>query len=248
MGTEGTSNLIPSVRKGDKTTLYLYGRENATVRASWVSGNGLISLGTFDIRGQQVSAIDLGSVPSGVSGIQLDSDDVFLAQAKVTANGGDGQEDFALLPAVAPEKRSAIALPDGYDLSLTLANTSNAKTTATVAFMNDDGSMRQGKQVTIKANSAMTMDTQGVAAVVACKDDTVAWGLRLDPTRWRARRSPACPRSGRPSLGCAWRVSPRPTACHWCASRWKAEGVIAGIIETRAPASLNAGAHVFIQG
>ena len=39
--------------------------------------------------------------------------------------------------------------------------------------------MRQGKQVTIKANSAMTMDTQGVAAVVACKDDTVAWGLRL---------------------------------------------------------------------
>lgn len=179
LGTEGTSNLIPSVRKGDKTTLYLYGRKNATVRASWVSGNGLISLGTFDIRGQQVSAIDLGSVPSGVSGIQLDSDDVFLAQAKVTANGGDGQEDFALLPAVAPEKRSAIALPDGYDLSLTLANTSNAKTTATVAFMNDDGSMRQGKQVTIKANSAMTMDTQGVAAVVACKDDTVAWGLRL---------------------------------------------------------------------
>ena len=80
---------------------------------------------------------------------------------------------------MAPEKRSAIALPDGYDLSLTLANTSNAKTTATVAFMNDDGSMRQGKQVTIKANSAMTMDTQGVAAVVACKDDTVAWGLRL---------------------------------------------------------------------
>ena len=179
LGAEGTSNLIPSVRKGDKTTLYLYGRKNATVRASWVSDNGLISLGTFDIRGQQVSAIDLGSVPSGVSGIQLDSDDVFLAQAKVTANGGDGQEDFALLPAVAPEKRSAIALPDGYDLSLTLANTSNAKTTATVAFMNDDGSMRQGKQVTIKANSAMTMDTQGVAAVVACKDDTVAWGLRL---------------------------------------------------------------------
>ena len=79
---------------------------------------------------------------------------------------------------MAPEKRSAIALPDGYDLSLTLANTSNAKTTATVAFMNDDGSMRQGKQVTIKANSAMTMDTQGVAAVVTCKD-TVAWGLRL---------------------------------------------------------------------
>ena len=94
MGAEGTSNLIPSVRKGDKTTLYLYGRKNATVRASWVSDNGLISLGTFDIRGQQVSAIDLGSVPSGVSGIQLDSDDVFLAQAKVTANGGDGQEDF----------------------------------------------------------------------------------------------------------------------------------------------------------
>ena len=179
LGAEGTSNLIPSVRKGDKTTLYLSGRKNATVRASWVSDNGLISLGTFDIRGQQVSAIDLGSVPSGVSGIQLDSDDVFLAQAKVTANGGDGQEDFALLPAVAPEKRSAIALPDGYDLSLTLANTSNAKTTATVAFMNDDGSMRQGKQVTIKANSAMTMDTQGVAAVVTCKDDTVAWGLRL---------------------------------------------------------------------
>ncbi|NMM96418.1 hypothetical protein G1C98_1154 [Bifidobacterium sp. DSM 109960] len=179
LGEADTSNLIPSVRKGDKTTLYLYSEKNTTVRASWVSDNGLIALGSYNIKGQQVSAIDLGNAPSGANGIQLDSDDQFQAEAKATLGGSSGQEDFALLPSVAPEQRSAIALPDGYDTSLTLANTSNADTTATVAFMDADGSMKQGQQVTIKANSATTMNTDGVAAVVECKDGTVSWGLRL---------------------------------------------------------------------
>ena len=174
-----TSNLIPSIRQGDKTTLYLYGAKNTTVRASWVSDNGLISLGSYEVKGQQVSAIDLGAAPKGANGIQLDSDEPFTAAAKATLDGSDGQEDFALLPAVAPMKRSAVALPDGYDASLTLANTSTSDTTATVSFMNDDGSMGESREVNIKANSAVTMDGEGVAAMVTCKNGDVAWGLRL---------------------------------------------------------------------
>lgn len=179
LGAADTSNLIPSVRKGDKATLYLYSAKNTTVRASWVSGDGLISMDSYDVKGQQVSAIDLGDVPSDVSGIQLDSDDSFSAEAKVTVSGSGGQEDFAILPSMAPTTRSAVALPSHYDASITLANTSTSDTTATVAFMDDDGSMQQGRQVTIKANSAKTVDAEGIAAVVTSKDNTVSWGLRL---------------------------------------------------------------------
>ena len=174
-----TSNLIPSVRPGDKITLYLYSAKNTTIKASWVSDNGLISLDSHEVKGQQVSVIDLGSAPKGANGIQLDSDEPFTAAAKATLGGSSGQEDFALLPAVTPAKRSAVALPDGYDASLTLANTSTSDTTATVTFMNDDGSMGKSKDVNIKANSAVTMGGKGVAAMVTCKNGDVAWGLRL---------------------------------------------------------------------
>lgn len=174
-----TSNLIPSVRAGDKTTLYLYSAKNATIKASWVSNNGLISLDSYEVKGQQVSVIDLGSAPKGVNGIQLDSDEPFTAAAKASLSGSNGQEDFALLPSVAPAKRSAVALPEGYGTSLTLANTSNSNTSSTVTFMNDDGSMGKSKDVTIKANSAVTMNGEGVAAMVTCRNGDVAWGLRL---------------------------------------------------------------------
>mgnify|MGYP002243079770 FL=1 len=125
-----TSNLIPSVRAGDKTTLYLYSAKNATIKASWVSNNGLISLDSYEVKGQQVSVIDLGSAPKGANGIQLDSDEPFTAAAKASLSGSNGQEDFALLPSVAPAKRSAVALPEGYGTSLTLANTSNSNTSS----------------------------------------------------------------------------------------------------------------------
>ncbi len=178
-GKAATSNLIPSLAEGDHVFVYLYGEHDAKVSLSWVTEDGLVTIDTHQIKGERVTVLDIGNVPAKAYGVLASSDANLVAGVKAVRSGNDGQEDFSLLSAVSPEESSAAVLPEGVASTLTLANTSNAQTDAQITFIADDGETKSEQKITLKANSAVTVTGEGLAALVNDADRKVAWAVRL---------------------------------------------------------------------
>lgn len=174
-----TLNAIPSVSEGDKISLYAYGTADDDVTLSWVTDDGLSSIGKKRIRADRVTVFDLGDAPKGAHGILATASDDFVAAARAVRSGADGQEDFASLAAVAPSKSAGVALPDGLDATITFVNTTSDEAKVSVTSMDDTGKAGAADEVTIKANSAVTVKGEGDAVLVDDGDSAVAWGVRL---------------------------------------------------------------------
>lgn len=174
-----TLNAIPSVSQDDEITLYAYGSKAGDVNLSWVTDDGLSSIGRKALKDGRVTVLDLGKAPKGARGILATGDDDFVASARAIRSGADGQEDFASLAAVPVSHFDGAALPDGLDATITLINTTNKETTVTLTFMDDTGKAGDAKDVTIKANGASTLKGEGDAVLVESADRAVAWGVRL---------------------------------------------------------------------
>ncbi|NEG55699.1 DUF5719 family protein [Bifidobacterium platyrrhinorum] len=178
-GDTATLNAIPSVSQGDHVRLYLYGEHATDATLSWVTDDGLSSIRKEQVKGERVGVFDLGTAPRNAHGILVTSDEAVVAAAKATRSGSGGQEDFALLAAAAPAASSGMALPDGVDSTLVLVNTGNDDVTVSLTMMGDDGKAGDAESVDIKANSAVTVDGKGTAAMLDDETKTVAWGVRL---------------------------------------------------------------------
>ncbi|PST49267.1 hypothetical protein COO72_03680 [Bifidobacterium callitrichos] len=174
-----TLNAIPAVEEGDAVTLYAYGKTSGDVTLSWVTDDGLSSIGRKSIRADRVTVFDLGKAPKGAHGVLATGGDDFTAAARAVRSGADGQEDFALVSATTPSGSSGAALPDGLDATVTLVNTTTREAEVTLTMMDDTGEAGEAKDVTIKANSAVTVKGEGRAVLVEDADHAVSWGVRL---------------------------------------------------------------------
>ncbi len=179
LGVAATSNLIPSLSEGDHVAVYLYGEHQSTVSLSWVTEDGLDVIDTYQIKGRRVTVLDLGTVPANVHAVLASSSAELAASVKAVRSGNDGQEDFALLSAVTPEESSAAVLPQGVTSTLMLANTANKRTEANITFISDNGETKSKQSVTLRANSAVTVTGEGLAALVDDDNNNVAWAVRL---------------------------------------------------------------------
>ena len=178
-GRATTSNLIPGVAEGDHVFVYSYGGRSANASLSWVTEDGLSPIDTHRTRGGRVSVFDVGAAPAKAHGLLVSSDAALIAGVRSVRSGDDGQEDFALLPAVTPEESSAAVLPEDVDSSLILANASDTESHARITFVADDGQSESEQRITLKANSAVTVDGEGLAALVSDTDGNVSWAVRL---------------------------------------------------------------------
>lgn len=179
LGLAATSNLIPSLAEGDHIFVYLYGEHTSAVSLSWVTENGLDVIDTYQIKGQRVTVLDLGTVPAKAHAVLASSSAELVASVKAVRSGNDGQEDFALLSAVSPEESSAVVLPKGVTSTLTLANTANKRTEAKITFISGNGETKSTQNIVLQANSAVTVTGEGLAALVDDSKSKVAWAVRL---------------------------------------------------------------------
>ncbi|MBT1172971.1 hypothetical protein JS528_06295 [Bifidobacterium sp. MA2] len=179
VGAASTLNAIPSVSEGDKISLYAYSRTAGDVTLSWITEDGLSSIGRKRVKADQVAVFDLGQAPKGAHGILATGSDDFVAAARAVRSGASGQEDFASLAAVTPASSSGAALPSGLDATVTLVNTTNEEVTVSLTAMDDTGKAGSADEVTIKANSAVSVKGEGTAVLVEDRGKAVAWGVRL---------------------------------------------------------------------
>lgn len=163
------------------TTLSAYADKDATITLSWMSDHGLVDIGRLDAHAGKVTLKELKDRPKDAHAILAQSDTPCTLAAQSTVEGADGQRDYAIIGAHAAYAQSALALPNGTDATIALANMGEKG--ATITFTGYDGKGEQSgtKRVKVDADSSTTLDAadlgEGVAAIrVDDADATIVWG------------------------------------------------------------------------
>lgn len=170
---------IPGVAEGDKVSLYLYGDQSGRADVSWMTDDGTVPIRTERTKARRVSVIDLGEAPQGAHAVLVASDVKLDATAKAVRSGENGQEDFAQLAAPVSSTSTGMALPEGFDASLVLANTSGKDVTAKVTIMDRTGKAGDAETVTVKAHASSVTALEGSAVQVEDESGSLRWNVRL---------------------------------------------------------------------
>lgn len=170
---------ISSIEEGDAVRLLVHAAQESTSSWSWITQNGLVSIGEKTLQADRVSSFDLGQAPQGALGLVGSSDVPMSVSAVLTRDGENGQSDFALANAVPSSASSAVALPAGFEAVLTLSNTTNRKAKATVALFDGHGTLKERKTIDLAANSAKRLDVDAAAVRVDDESQSVSWNARL---------------------------------------------------------------------
>lgn len=168
LGQPAGTQVMPGVRQGDQVRVLVHSLESGEATVSWLTSDGLADGQRVDLEADRVTALDLGEAPKDALGVVVTGDEQLSASVAASREGEKGQQDFALTAATNPALASAMALPaDGIETSLTLANTTNRKTSVTLTFVDGTGARIGRRDVSLPANGATVIDPSAVAA-----DDT----------------------------------------------------------------------------
>lgn len=177
------SSAVAGVQKDDTVSAYLFADSDTKVELSWITSGGLVQAKNIELKGNQVSIVDLGKAPDKTLGVMTIAEDEVSMSVKATRSGSDNQADFALINASAAVKSAAVALPEGFTGTLVAANESNEEHTVTITSYDKDGKQLQNKSVKLGANAAQSiaMKDLGSAAYATLKDDSasVLLGMRI---------------------------------------------------------------------
>lgn len=184
LAAAGTSAVIPAVTGGEQTTLFAFATKRSTATLSWITRKGLVAIGQKTIEDGKVTVIDLGKAPDGALAVASTSDEPVSAMVRTTRTGQDGQRDFALASASATSTASGIAIPDGMNATITVANTGSEHATGTIKAYDEAGSLVGQHDIDLSKNTATSLDATDIArnAVILRLDVSggdLTWGATL---------------------------------------------------------------------
>ncbi|NMM93528.1 DUF5719 family protein [Bifidobacterium oedipodis] len=188
LAAAANASAVSGITQGDSVTAYLFSQTDTVTQLSWITSHGLVEAhGDVSIQAGKVEVVDLGEAPDDALGVMSTAQDAVSFSAKATRSGDDGQADFALINAGALSKVSGLALPSGFEGTVTLANTANTKQDATLTSYDDSGALLVTRRISLGANAAdaVALDdlTRGDATVAALQledeSGAISWGARI---------------------------------------------------------------------
>lgn len=184
LGQAQATSIVSSIQSEDTVRLLAHATHRTAATLSWVTEQGLKRIKTVELEGGRATAIDLGKAPSDALALCVAGEGPVDVAAEVSRSGQEGQADFAVMNAGLPAASSAIALPDGSDGELTLANLDNAAATVTLAAYGPDGEDKGSRDIELPANAAkrITIGDLGDDVASVTLDDAdaqVSWSARL---------------------------------------------------------------------
>ncbi|KAB8287492.1 hypothetical protein DSM100688_1579 [Bifidobacterium ramosum] len=185
-GEANRTAVMPGIAGGDAVRVLLFSRTDTNVVLSWVGDHGRQRATTAELTAGKVAVVDLKKAPKTALAVRADADGdaAIYAAAQATVSANDGQSDFASInAATAAGKASAIAVPDGTQARLVLANTGDGDQSGTLTGYDDAGNPVGSKRITVSDGTAVDIDAADIA------DDAVVWRWDGDGTAiaWGAR-------------------------------------------------------------
>ncbi|WEV47414.1 DUF5719 family protein [Bifidobacterium sp. ESL0690] len=177
-----TKAYLPGITGDDAVTVLARAEQTTDLNLSWIDGNGASAAKTQHLEAGKVFAVDLGKAPDGVTGLQASAASPVDVTAKVTQNADSGT-DFAYVAPSQSFAQSAVVIPDHTDGVITLLNTSDSETKATLQGYDASGKPAGSKQVSIPGNAGTSVAAKDVdqnAVMFTLKNGKdVSMGVRL---------------------------------------------------------------------
>ena len=185
------SAVIPGMSAGDRLHVLLFSPADTRVTLSWVTEHGQSDSRQVELRGSRLQVVDLGRVPQGVHAVAVDASHALHAAGQIDVAGRSGQSDFAVATASEGAASSAIALPEGAQATVTVANPGARPARAALTAYNAAGSVMFATTIQLPAHAATVVPakrTEGASALTVREvTATVTWNTRLGNTGLDAR-------------------------------------------------------------
>lgn len=196
--TSQGSDYVPAVAASDDPVLTGFtAGQSVTLRAfsetvqdldfAWIDGDSAPSTTTASLTKNQVSSLDLGVVPEGVTGLLVTSQDAVSVSAEVTeaSEENSSQADFAVITPTPALEVSAASLPDQVTGMVTISNPGSTSETMTLTGYDTAGSETGTSRVTVDAGAAREVSFvsigTGTASVVVQQgtDSELRWAVAV---------------------------------------------------------------------
>ena len=165
--------VLTGLTPGQSVTLRAFSSTAQDLDFEWIGADSTPSTATASLTQNQVSSLDVGVVPKGVSGLLITSqDEVSVSSEITTASENDSsQADFAVIVPTPAFETSAASVSDHVTAKAVVSNPGSRSETMSLTGYDTSGSKVGASRVTVEAGASRSLTFAsigtGVVSVVA---------------------------------------------------------------------------------
>lgn len=181
--------IIPGVRGADKVLLLARSEKNASLKLTWLDGQGGQGSDDRKLEAGRTAAIDLGEVPEGKTALRITADEPINAVVKIQGDSEKDQSDFAILNPGEAAVSSALTVPENTKGRLTLVNGSQKQASVSLTGFDKTGKKTGHRKVVLDPSKAEDFAPEDLGADTAAvrmdEAEQVIWNARIEVDKVR---------------------------------------------------------------